>query len=171
MHHLSITSKYKCLPAERARHCLPIVSKPFQWACLARSGKPYIRNSSSAVSVMFFNSSSPVIWASAALLLSLYHTTTGCLKCRCSGHLKLLLFLVFIERVKAVLLTWAGLGTKSFYMDAIMEARFSPFGFGGSYHVCPLHSYPGLPQRSTADLPPLRPGLAHYCIFQTMYNW
>lgn len=60
MHHLSITSKYKCLPAEWARHCLPIVSRPFQRACLARSGKPYIRNSSSTVSVMFFNSSSPL---------------------------------------------------------------------------------------------------------------
>lgn len=79
--------------------------------------------------------------------------------------------LFFIERVKAGLLSRAGLVTKSFYMDAVMEARFSPFGFGGSYHACPLHSYLGLPQRSSADLPPLQPGLAHYCIFQTTYNW
>lgn len=41
MHHLSITSKYKCLPAEQAWHCLPIVSKPFQSVCLVWSGRPY----------------------------------------------------------------------------------------------------------------------------------
>lgn len=60
MHHLSITSKYKCLPAEQAQHCLPIVSKPFQKVCLAWSGRPCIRSSDSTVSVMFSNSSSPL---------------------------------------------------------------------------------------------------------------
>lgn len=60
MHHLSITSKYKCLPAEQAQHCLPIVSKPFQKVCLAWSGRLYIRSSDSTVSEMFFNSSSPL---------------------------------------------------------------------------------------------------------------
>lgn len=68
-----------------------------------------------------------MVWALQHCCFSrVTHTTTGCLKCRCSGHLTWLLF--FIERVKAGLLSRAGLVTKSFYMDAVMEARFSPFG-------------------------------------------
>ena len=82
MHHLSVTSKYKCLPAEQARHCLPIVSKPFQRFCLVWRGRPYIRSSDSAVSVMFFNSSSPLGDCRERNSLSLGVTSEEC-PCTC----------------------------------------------------------------------------------------
>lgn len=116
----------------------------------------------------------PVVWALQHCCFSrVTHTTTGCLKCRCSGHLTLFITerVIFYWTCESwtvitcwtcyqIILHGCGYGSKVF-----------PIRFGGSYHACPLHSYLGLTQRSSADLPPLRPGLAHYCIFQTMYNW